>query len=238
MSLHQNLLPENPEYSQVMACQFSSWYPTFSNLKADSKVSTTSSRKCVTIKSIVIKNLSPDFVPYVLSDGMILPLGATKVSSFLPQDCEGHETWSSSSSDSEGDEGQKHDDDEPDSMSEHTTRFDLADLTKQITDGIASLGGSVFPKLNWSAPRDAAWMNNGSLRCETPGDVYLLIKSSDFCLHDILYGTSQSFNGSSPGNTHVTHELVLRQWCNLWPSMEFRCFVANYNISESHPLDL
>jgi hypothetical protein len=32
--------------------------------------------------------------------------------------------------------------------------------------------------------QDAVWMT-GSLRCETVGDVLLLLKSSDFVLHDL-----------------------------------------------------
>ncbi len=49
-------------------------------------------------------------------------------------------------------------------------------LTKSIQD----LGGSVFPKLNWSAPRDAAWMGfANSLKCTTPSQALLL--------HDLHY---------------------------------------------------
>ena len=59
-------------------------------------------------------------------------------------------------------------------------------LEKRITKAIKQLGGAVFPKLNWSAPRDVSWItNDASLKCTTPGDVYLLLKSSEFVTHDI-----------------------------------------------------
>ena len=57
-----------------------------------------------------------------------------------------------------------------------------ADLAAAIED----LGGAVFPKLNWSAPRDAAWMGVGhSLKCEQLEHVWLLLKSSEFIVHDL-----------------------------------------------------
>lgn len=34
------------------------------------------------------------------------------------------------------------------------------DLEKKLSKGIEKLGGAVFPKLNWSAPRDASWISN------------------------------------------------------------------------------
>ncbi len=59
-------------------------------------------------------------------------------------------------------------------------------MQEAISAAIKDLGGTVFPKLNWSAPRDAAWIShNASLRCATPGDVFLLLKSSEFVSHDL-----------------------------------------------------
>ena len=52
-------------------------------------------------------------------------------------------------------------------------------LEKEIKVAIKALGGEVFPKLNWSSPVDAAWIShNGTVRCVTPGDIILLMKSS------------------------------------------------------------
>ena len=44
--------------------------------------------------------------------------------------------------------------------------------------------GAVFPKLNWSSPRDASWILGGSCKCTSARDVLLLLKSSDSVAHD------------------------------------------------------
>lgn len=41
-----------------------------------------------------------------------------------------------------------------------------------------------FVKLNWSAPRDASWLNP-MLQCVTADEVFTLLKSSTFVTHDI-----------------------------------------------------
>jgi len=144
-----------------------------------------------------------------------------------------------------------------------------------------------MPKLNWSAPKDAAWINMGSLKCTKAGDVYLLLKSSDFVGfdlekawedldltaadddNDVSNGDGGGGVGGAVGDemnnlsitkaAHSTtdetklsaingandarppgfeYELVLRKWCNLHPSMEFRCFVYRHElvaISQRHP---
>uniref|UniRef100_A0A8C8YK69 Translation initiation factor eIF2 assembly protein n=1 Tax=Prolemur simus TaxID=1328070 RepID=A0A8C8YK69_PROSS len=82
----------------------------------------------------------------------------------------------------------------------------------------------VFPKLNWSAPRDAYWIAmNSSLKCKTLSDIFLLFKSSDFITRDF----TQPFihcTDDSP-DPCMEYELVLRKWCELIPGAEFRCFV-------------
>ena len=97
-----------------------------------------------------------------------------------------------------------------------------------IKNTIAELGGKAFPKLNWSAPKDATWMNANTMECRTPQDVYLLLKSSDFITHDLEH----AFDGTidTPGSTltadSVPYHLVLRKAVGQWnPSVEFRCFV-------------
>ena len=43
-----------------------------------------------------------------------------------------------------------------------------------------------MPKLNWSAPKDACWISaTNSMECRSANDVYLLLKSSDFVVHDL-----------------------------------------------------
>jgi len=89
------------------------------------------------------------------------------------------------------------------------------------------------------------------MKCKTPGDIYLLLKSSDFCTHDVLYHSlqdcrdynnpdngkdSENDNGddddesNSLSQKHPPLQLILRKWCNLNPSMEFRCFVRRHEL--------
>ncbi|KAG0183660.1 hypothetical protein DFQ28_001455 [Apophysomyces sp. BC1034] len=76
--------------------------------------------------------------------------------------------------------------------------------------------------MNWSSPRDAAWISaTQSLKCTSPFDVFLLLKSSDFINHDLNHALDHC-DASSP---QPSFELVLRKWYDLQPSMEFRCFV-------------
>ena len=74
------------------------------------------------------------------------------------------------------------------------------DLHNQVKNTIASLGGSVYPKLNWSAPKDATWMSaTNTMECRTANDIYLLLKSSDFVTHDLEHafdGCADDFSES------------------------------------------
>jgi len=244
MSATDDKGPQKPTLHQLQACQFSSWYPTFSNLRASPHVPTDGSRTSssiqtffphnnATIKSIILKDLPVEFVEYLLSDGLRLPKGASKVSSFVPQDGDEHDAWST---DEENEENDGMDHGSIQSGGENVIKqYEFTSLNEQISAAISSLGGAVIPKLSWSAPRDATWINNGTLKCETPGDVYLLLKSSDFCMHDLLHaldGVDASSLVIPSEKKTVEYELVLRKWCNLWASMEFRCFVAKHKLGE------
>lgn len=143
------------------------------------------------------------------SDGVFLPEA--------PDDAE-----ESTVSDHE-DEDHESDSDEEDPP----RKFSFPELDVKIRDAIAQYG-AVFPKLNFSSPRDAAWMLPASspLKCISPSDVYLLLKSSDFVQHDI--DPELVFDGID--DTAVEHdqyelELVLRKWYPVDRSREVRCFV-------------
>lgn len=94
-----------------------------------------------------------------------------------------------------------------------------------------------MPKLNWSAPKDATWMIAGnSMECRAPGDVYLLLKSSDFITHDLDLAfdgcvddsppSGPSASGAGPAQAVVPYTLVLRKTvASFNPACEFRCFV-------------
>ncbi|GBE85182.1 D123-domain-containing protein [Sparassis latifolia] len=173
----------------------------------------------LSIKSTVIRPLTQEFRDYLDSDGVFVPEGAED----LPA--------GSTLSDDEGDHGDDDDDDE-----DERRRFAFPDLDARIRDAVSQYG-AVFPKLNFSSPRDAAWMLPASapLKCTCPADVYLLLKSSDFVQHDL--DGELIFDGCearvSMDDTTVASppeyelELVLRKWYPVDRSRELRCFVRD-----------
>ncbi|KAL7553466.1 hypothetical protein ACHAWF_016748 [Thalassiosira exigua] len=279
--------PPKPTAAEVRECQFSSWYPSFRDVDAASiRTNTTKKkkRKNVTIESVVVRPLPPEFIEYLLSDGVRLPDCATKVSSCMNDGSAGggdddDDRWASSSEDECDDDG------DDGSGAERPKKYSFPDLTDRIQSALTSLGGErnagCMPKLNWSSPKDSTWMNCGSLRCTKVGDVYLLLKSSDFVGFDLekawddleddcgspkeLHAavdemSNLSIEKSPLGGQHemasdgtenqettvsachkpadFEYELVLRKWCNLHPSMEFRCFVYEHElvaITQRHP---
>ncbi|CAE6466466.1 unnamed protein product [Rhizoctonia solani] len=179
-----SLNPDNPTIDifpplhrkDVLACQTSAWYTTFQ-------------RK--TIKTTIINALGEDFRAYLESDGLIIPEGA-----------EDHRPTGDLSSDEEM--GSDHDDGEDSSP---MARFSFPEIDQHIRRAISSYD-AVFPKLNWTAPKDAGWMlsSGGPLRCTSPADVYLLLKSSDFTMHDL--DTDRIFEGcidNSHSNSQATN---------------------------------
>ena len=83
---------------------------------------------------------------------------------------------------------------------------------------------AVVPKLNWSCPSDALHFSpDQSLKCMSPNEVFLLLKSSDKINHDLTYpfeNCHDSADSQSP-----TYTLALQEFAKLAPSREFRCFI-------------
>ncbi|OEU21530.1 D123-domain-containing protein [Fragilariopsis cylindrus CCMP1102] len=252
-----------PTIREVLACQTSSWYSTFSNIvpllnKNDNNGENDNDnnnndnqiklRKNITIKSVIISGqelltIAPTFEKYLLYDGVKLPHDATKLSSCAGYSSNREVTFDSDDEDAgwgAGESDSEVEGSDSDSLEEkEEINFHFPQLNQKIMDilnkgnhnkgkGKASFGNDgVVPKLNWSAPRDSIWINEGTLKCHTPGDIYLLLKSSDFITYDILYN---SLKGCSDYNDNLMTlfpplELTLKKWCNLNPCQEFRCFI-------------
>ncbi|KAH3663770.1 hypothetical protein OGAPHI_005173 [Ogataea philodendri] len=82
----------------------------------------------------------------------------------------------------------------------------------------------IAPKLDWSAPQDSVWILPGrTMKCSSPEDLYLLLKSSDYINHDLANAFDES--GNAPET--FQHHLILREWREINPSVEFRCFVRD-----------
>lgn len=90
----------------------------------------------------------------------------------------------------------------------------FAVFSERIRAGIELLGGAVFLKTNWQAPKDAFWITAGqTLRCRDISDAYQLLKASSCTKEDVARGGDQL--------------LVLREWMDVHPGTEFRCYVRS-----------
>ena len=121
------------------------------------------------------------------------------------------------------------------------------DIHQKIKSTISELDGSVMPKLNWSAPKDATWISaTNSMACTTPNDVYLLLKSSDFITHDLeqvfddceVESEDESNEGDEDEEisvdeplSKIPYHLVLRKTIPAFnPALEIRCFVRSRHL--------
>jgi hypothetical protein len=188
--------------SHILNCSYHEWHPKY---------------RSITPKARLIPLTTP-FLDYLRADGII-----------LPDDEHDHTGWSDNdsgifSSETDDTDGANDDDEE-----DRDPAAQWREIHENIKATINELGGNVVPKLNWSAPKDATWMNaTNSIECRSPGDVYLLLKSSDFVTHDLEHAFDDCVeDGPSP---EIDYHLVLRKYVQLNPSLEFRCFVRNRQI--------
>lgn len=160
-----------------------------------------------TIESRVVP-LPAAFVQYLLADGVFVPAPPTHT--LAPHDRHSD------------DDDEEEEEEEEAAVSAPAPRFPA--LEAEVAGAIAALGGAVFPKLDWSAPRDAVWIAfDRTLRCQTASDVFLLLKSSDHVAFDLEHAFDHCTDCSPP--LPRDHHLVLRRWTSVPPGLEFRCFV-------------
>ncbi|XP_042205516.1 cell division cycle protein 123 homolog [Homarus americanus] len=110
----------------VLSCSFPSWYDKF--------------KKC-TIKSILLP-LTPEVLAYMQDNGtLVLPEGSQPEPTYKrnTQEEEDTEDWDHCETSGCVVQGPK-----------------LEEYSTKIRDAIKKLGGSAFPKLNWSSPKDAS----------------------------------------------------------------------------------
>ncbi|KAF8427265.1 cell division cycle protein-like protein [Tirmania nivea] len=208
-------LPFPPLYKRhVLNCALPAWYQKYRSHLPKTR----------------IIPLPPDFVEYLREDGI-----------FLPRNPNDSVTWSDSDDDSSSGGDDPHDSsgaEDAENISArqsslaHDPSLRFPETHFLITTTISALGGRVFPKLNWSAPKDATWISpTNSLECRSASDIYLLLKSSDFITHDLEHPFDDSCNlrttAKLPPTTQKTipYYLVLRKFFTINPSVEFRVFV-------------
>ncbi|KAM0747032.1 D123-domain-containing protein [Meredithblackwellia eburnea MCA 4105] len=177
-------------------------------------------------KATIIDPLPQEFIHFLEMDGLVMPEDSGPMGQL------------SDSEDSDSNPGS-------DSDSSQAPLPSFPELTTQLHLILKSYDSSVFPKLNSSAPVDAAWMLPGSnLKCQTPGDVYLLLKSSDFVMRELEVGRERWGNCTDwpavviegrgvegaeepqhpPG---FSHHLIVKKYFEMPPSQEWRCFIRD-----------
>ena len=159
--------------------------------------------KAKSIRTTLI-TLDAAVVRYLIADGVYVPDIGDGDADASGGDADDNEQW---------------DDEDDAEAADGNERF--PELESAITAAIEKHGGACFPKLNWSAPSDAAWVLGGSLKCTSARDVLLLLKSSDRIAHDLSEAHTDATDAFS-------YTLALRRWCNLRPSSEFRCFCSGH----------
>jgi hypothetical protein len=162
-------------------------------------------------------SLSQPFIDYLRADGIFLPPEHKPPNN--PDDSGYDDNISSTS----------WDDDEAEDPSDQ-----WSEIHAQIQSTIRELGGKVYPKLNWSAPKDATWMKSGGndMECRSANDIYLLLKSSDFVTHDLEHAFDDCVDDEGAPLERENwpdfkYHLVLRKSFNINPALEFRCFVRH-----------
>ncbi|KAK6521571.1 hypothetical protein TWF506_001784 [Arthrobotrys conoides] len=198
-----------PTRQAIVNCGYPEWYKKY---------------RGITGKARVVP-LTTEFLDYLKADGIILPPD-TPVVSISDRDSGVFSV--TNTEDSDGDD--EDDDDDGENPAQN-----FPEVHGAIIAAIAELGGSVYPKLNWSAPKDAAFMLGNTLKCSSPSDVYLLLKSSNFITHDLEHAFDETVdtpdeNGKLLKLSDVEYALVLRKWVDVITSVEFRCFVKQRKV--------
>ncbi|KAL2171031.1 hypothetical protein VTG60DRAFT_3879 [Thermothelomyces hinnuleus] len=227
----------------ILHCSYDYWFPKY---------------RTSCIRSRIIP-LTPEFISWLHEDGILLAdegnTNSDNGTAHADEDDDDDDDWEPSFSTSDHPPPPRDDNDVGDSDSDDgdpapvrqppDVRFPA--LHAEITSAIASLGGAVAPKLNWSSPKDATWISRhpNTMKCTSANDIYILLKSSSFISHDLDHAFDDTVpaptsnnntndnddknnnNSSSSSSPDFKHVLVLRAFFNPLPSLEFRCFVKD-----------
>lgn len=205
---------------EIISCSIAEWYPRF---------------KKHTFATIVVP-VTPEFVSWLVTDGVFVDDAneaiptRTRAPRRLDEDDYDPTIFVD---DDEDDKGVERDQ----STRDHRPLpMPMPQLVDTVRTAISELGGVVMPKFTWSAPKDAIWVSvNRSMRCTTPDEVFLLLKSSDRVSYDCEEAVAECKDSNEPFQEHV---IALRRWFNLKPSREFRCFVINKTLTAISQRDL
>ncbi|AMD20497.1 HDL247Cp [Eremothecium sinecaudum] len=201
-------IPVSKEH--IKNCAFSAWYDKF---------------KGHTPRAVIIKPLPAIFIQYLEQDGIRLVGKDCEDSSFqkLERSLENdYSDWE----DAEDGETSSIDDEEAEKPI--LPKVDFPELHKELSE-VFNRFSAVTPKLNWSSPKDATWIiPNGTMKCKEANDIYLLLNASNYVMHDLQHAFSECKDLDDSAD--VEYELVLREWFDINPALEFRVFVRDGNI--------
>ncbi|KAM3554809.1 hypothetical protein MY1884_005933 [Beauveria asiatica] len=187
----------------IQNCSYDAWFPKYRS-------------SC--IKSRIIP-IPAEFSAYLQEDGIILADDSDVLGE--AQDDE----WQSSGATTPHNAQHHVEESDDDEILQLPPNERFPETHQKIKDTIEELGGAVAPKLNWSSPKDAKWISahQNTLKCTSPNDIYLLLKSSSFVSHDLAH----AFDGCtvSEPSRPFNPILVLRPYFTPHVALEFRCFV-------------
>ncbi|KAK8149161.1 hypothetical protein G3M48_008028 [Beauveria asiatica] len=187
----------------IQNCSYDAWFPKYRS-------------SC--IKSRIIP-IPAEFSAYLQEDGIILADDSDVLGE--AQDDE----WQSSGATTSHNAQHNVEESDDDEILQLPPNERFPETHQKIKDTIEELGGAVAPKLNWSSPKDAKWISahQNTLKCTSPNDIYLLLKSSSFVSHDLAH----AFDGCtvSEPSRPFNPILVLRPYFTPHVALEFRCFV-------------
>ncbi|KAL6933232.1 related to Cell division cycle protein 123 [Hanseniaspora guilliermondii] len=195
--------------NHIDSCKYTNWYEKLQNKSLEK----------YTIKSHILKNLPQTFILFLLEDGIKLK---TNTENTFYDDNQDFSDWSSSDNDTSTDE---------DSIKFIDPKNEFPEVEDFINDCFNTKSQKLTPRLNWSAPKDAVWIlpYNNTMLTYTSEDVYLMLKSSNYIMHDLLYPYDDLKEKCE--TEKVNYDLILREWIeNFNPSLEFRVFVMHGKI--------
>jgi len=185
----------------VLQCSFPKWYPKFEK---------------VTIYSVCLP-LPGAVTEYLCDNGSLV----------LPRECN-KETYDGTEDDYD-DFGETNWEEQSEQTESEQKSF--PEFSRAVQKHMSDIGGDVFIKLNWSCPKDATWVAfNNNLKCSSLSQVYLLLKSSDFVAHDLTQPFNDCDDNNEQSDIDLGYSLVLRQWIDINPGTEFRCWVSEDEI--------
>eukprot|EP00918_Siedleckia_nematoides_P103177 GHVU01225187.1.p1 GENE.GHVU01225187.1~~GHVU01225187.1.p1 ORF type:complete len:533 (-),score=151.90 GHVU01225187.1:71-1534(-) len=116
---------------------------------------------------------------------------------------------------------------------------------RRVDKCVKDMGGAVWPKLDWSAPKDATAQLLSDGRCRSAGDVFLSLRSSVRVAHDLegAYARCVGVDEATEEGRRLRRgrypvHLVLKKYKDLKEGLDFRLFCANGRVLAISQRDL